>query len=77
MISDTGTYPTEWIQPIFVPLPMKINANKCNDHRLITLMSYKQKIFLKIPQGRLAAKCEVIGEPQFGFRKGLGALMAA
>lgn len=72
-IYETGHYPKQWLCSTFIPLPKKTNARKCEDHRLISLMSHTLKIFLKIIQQRIYKKCERdISDSQFGFRQGLG-----
>lgn len=72
-IYETGHYPKQWLCSTFIPLPKKTNARKCEDHRLISLMSHTLKIFLKIIHQRIYKKCEiVISDSQFGFRQGLG-----
>lgn len=72
-IYETGQYPKQWLCSTFIPLPKKTNARKCEDHRLISLMSHTLKIFLKIIQQRIYKKCERdMSDSQFGFRQGLG-----
>jgi len=73
IIYETGHYPNQWVCSIFIPLPKKTNARKCEDHRLISLMSHTLKVFLKIIHQRIYKKCERdISDSQFGFRQGLG-----
>lgn len=70
---ETGQYPTQWISSTFIPLPKKNNARKCDQYRLISLMSHTLKLFLKIIHQRIFKKCEqTISDSQFGFRQGLG-----
>lgn len=67
------TTPKQWLCSTFIPLPNKTNARKCEDHRLISLMSHTLKIFLKIIHQRIYKKCERgISDSQFEFRQGLG-----
>jgi Reverse transcriptase (RNA-dependent DNA polymerase). len=48
-------------------------ANKCSDHRTISLISHTGKIVARILSQRMESKIEeVIEEDQFGFRKGKG-----
>ena len=47
-IYDTGHIPSDWLQSTFIMLPKKINATKCKDHRLVSLMSHLLIIFLRI-----------------------------
>lgn len=73
IIYETGQYPQQWLNSTFIPLPKKTNARKCEDHRLISLMSHALKIFLKIIHQRIYKKCERdISDSQFGFREGMG-----
>lgn len=72
-ILRTGEIPKEWLLSTFVPIPKKANAKKCEDYRLISLMSHILKIFLRIIHDRINAKIEQhMGVHQFGFRDGLG-----
>jgi hypothetical protein len=51
----------------------KTQATKCSDHRTISLISYIAKIIAKILRRRIGRKIEeVLGEDQFGFRRGKG-----
>ena len=58
-IYDTGYYPDQWLLSTFIPLPKKKNAQKCEVHRLISLMSHSLKIFLKIIHQRLYEKSQL------------------
>ena len=52
---------------------MKPQAAKCNDHRTISLIAHTAKIVAKILRRRIEKKIEdVLGEDQFGFRRGKG-----
>ena len=54
-------------------IPKKTQAESCEDYRLIGLMSHALKTFLRVLHTRRFPKCEELrGEPQFGFKKGLG-----
>lgn len=33
---ETGHYPNQWLRSTCIPLPIKTNARKCEDHRLIS-----------------------------------------
>ena len=64
MISNTVTMTT---------LKKKLQATKCSDHRTISLISHTAKIIAKILRRRIERKIEdVLGEDQFGFRRGKG-----
>ena len=72
-IYESGQIPEEWLESTFVPVPKHNHSRKCEDFRLISLMSQALKILLKILHNRLFRKCEEeIGRDQFGFRSGMG-----
>lgn len=72
-IYETSNIPKDWLASVFVPLPKKSSAKRCNEFRLISLMSQALKILLKIIQARIHRKCEAdLSSTQFGFREGLG-----
>jgi hypothetical protein len=51
----------------------KPQATKCSDHRTISLITHTAKIVTKILKRRIEKKIEdVLGEDQFGFRRGRG-----
>ena len=67
----SGDWPKEFVDVRMIALPKK--ANKCSDHRTISLISHTAKIFAGILSKILESKIEeVIEEDQFGFRKGKG-----
>lgn len=69
----SGQLPNEWLDSTFVPLPKKSKPSKCEEYRLISLMSHSLKIFLKIIHNRIYSTCEsAMGREQFGFRGGMG-----
>ena len=56
-----------------IPIPKRVNALECADHRTISLISHASKILLKIINNRIQAKADMIlSKTQFGFRKGCG-----
>lgn len=72
-VYNGGIIPDDWLESAFVPIPKKVNARECKDHRTISLMSHVLKIFLRIIHGRIHRKLEQeISSSQFGFRNGLG-----
>lgn len=72
-IYSTGDIPRDWLKSTFIPIPKKASAKKCEDYRLISLMSHLLKLFLKIIHKRIYRRCEEnISETQFGFREALG-----
>ena len=51
----------------------KTQATKCSDHPTISLIADTEKIIAKILRRRIERKIEaVLGEDQFGFRRGKG-----
>ena len=55
-----------------IALNKKPQATKCSDHRTISLIAHTAKIG-KILRRRIEKKIEdVLGEDQFGFRRGKG-----
>ena len=72
-IYSTGVIPREWLTSEFIPIPKKASAKRCDEYRLISLMSHLLKLFLKIIHSRIFKKCEQdISQSQFGFREGMG-----
>ena len=56
-----------------IALKKKPQATKCSDHRTISLTAYTAKIKAKLLRRRIERKIEaVLGEDQFGFRRGKG-----
>ena len=73
LVYDTGIFPEDWLKSVFVTLPKKPNAKRCEEFRTISLMSQVLKLFLTIIHERIRAKCdEQLGDSQFGFRAGVG-----
>jgi len=70
-IYTTGIWPADFVQSIMLPLEKKPNATKCEDFRMITLISHAAKILLKVSQKRIEAKVDAVhflSDHQFGFR---------
>ena len=56
-----------------IALKKKIQTTKCSEHRTISLISHTAKIIAKILRRRIERQIEdVLGEDQFGFRRGKG-----
>jgi len=56
-----------------IALKKKPQATKCSDHRTISLTAHTAKIKAKLLRRRTERKIEaVLGEDQFGFRRGKG-----
>jgi len=72
-IYNTGKWPEDFKISSIITLQKKPNAQKCEDHRTISILSHASKIMLKILNNRIRTKTsEYIGNDQFGFRKGMG-----
>ena len=65
--------PQDWKMSVFTPIPKKGNAKECSNYYTIALISYANKVMLKILQARLQQymNCE-LPDVQAGFRKGGG-----
>jgi Reverse transcriptase (RNA-dependent DNA polymerase). len=67
----SGDWPKDFLDATMIALPKKNQAKKCSDHRTISLISHTGKIVARTLSKRLESKIEeVVGEDQFGFRKG-------
>ena len=56
-----------------IDLKKKPQATKCSNHCTISLIAHTAKIVAKILRRRIEKKTEdVLGEDQFGFRRGKG-----
>ena len=66
---DTGTWPEEWTQSVFIPIPKKGDLSQCTNYRTITLVSHASKILLRVILERMQCKLEgEISQEQAGFR---------
>jgi len=71
-IYNTGEWPQDFTEVTMFALK-KTKATKCSDYRTISLIAHTAKIIAKILRGRIEKKIEgVLGEEQFGFRRGKG-----
>ena len=52
-IWKTQQWPQDWKRSVFIPIPKKGNAKECSNYCKITLISYANKVMLKILQARL------------------------
>ena len=67
-IYETGEWPKD-----FTELKKKTQASKCNNHHTVSIIARTAKIIAKILRRRIERKIEdVLGEDQFGFRRGKG-----
>ena len=72
-IYETGEWPKDFTEVTMIALKKKPQATKCSDHRTISLIAHTAKIVAKILRRRIEKKIEdVLGEDQFGFRRGKG-----
>ena len=72
-IYETGEWPKDFMEVTMIALKKKPQATQCSNHRTISLIAHTAKIIAKILRRRIERKIEdVLGEDQFGFRKGKG-----
>ena len=72
-IYETGEWPKDFTQVTMIALKKKPQATKCNDYHTVSLIAHTTKIVAKILRRRIERKIEdVLGEDQFGFRRGKG-----
>ena len=72
-IYETGEWPNDFTEITIIALKKKPQAKKCSDHRTTSLIAHTAKIVAKIFRRRIEKKIEdVLGEDQFGFRRGKG-----
>ena len=68
-IYETGEWPKDFTEVTMIALKKKTHTTKCHDHRTISLIAHTAKILRR----RIERKVEdVLGEDQFGFRRGQG-----
>jgi hypothetical protein len=73
-IYETGEWPKDFTEVTMIALKKKPQATKCSEHRTVSLITHAAKIVAKILRRRIEKKIEdVLGEDQFGFRRGKGA----
>ena len=72
-IYNTGYWPKELKESIFIPIPKKSKATRCQEYRTISIMSQVTKLLLKIVMDRMKGKIEAeLYDAQSGFRQGKG-----
>ena len=72
-IFDSGHFPKKWSEGIIVPIHKNNDVNDVNNYRGVTLVSCFSKLFTSVINRRLndwVGKHKVLGDSQFGFRKG-------
>ena len=69
-IWKTQQWPQDWKRSVFISIPKKGNAKECSNYCTIALISYANKIMLKILQASLR-QCmnQEISDVQAGYRK--------
>ena len=68
---QTREWPTRCTQCLVITLPKKGNLQRCQNYRMISLISHPSKIMLNIILNRLKPQAEkIIAEEQAGFRAG-------
>ena len=72
-IWKTQQRPQDWKRSVFIPIPKKGNAKECSNYHTFALISYTNKVMLKILKARLQ-QCVNNKHPdgQAGFKKGRG-----
>ena len=69
-IYNTGYWPTYLKESIFIPIPKKPKATRCQEYRTISIMSQVTKLLLKIVIDRMKMKIETeLDDAQSGFRQ--------
>jgi len=67
---ETGEWPEDWINSIFVLIPKKEDLTQCKNYRTIALVAHASKFMLKIILERIREKTEPEINEQAGFRRG-------
>jgi len=68
-IYETGEWPKDFTEVTMIALKKKPQATNCSDHRTISLIAHTAKILKRRIEKKIE---EVLGEDQFGFRRGKG-----
>jgi len=72
-IYESGEWPKDVTEVTMIALRKKPQVTKCSDHCTISFIAHTAKIVAKILRRRTEKKIEdVLGEDQFGFRRGKG-----
>ena len=72
-ICKTQQWPQDRKRSVFILIPKKGNAKECSDYCTVVLISYSNKLMLKILQARLQQYVNwEFPDVQAGFRKGRG-----
>jgi hypothetical protein len=66
-----GEWPKDFTKIIMIALKKKPKATKCSDHHTVSFIANTAKIIASLVRVRFERKIEdVLGEDQFGFRRG-------
>ena len=72
-IWETGEWPDDWVNSVFIPIPKKGDLTKCGNYRTISLVSHASKVLLKVILNRIQKKTEEeLPDEQAGFRPNRG-----
>jgi len=72
-IYNSGEWPQDFTEVTMIALKKKTKATKYSGYHMISLIAHTATIIAKILRGRIEKKIEgVLGEEQFGFRRGKG-----
>jgi hypothetical protein len=72
-VYETGEWPNDCTEVKLIVLRKKSEATKCSDTRTISLITHTAKVVAGILRRKIERKIEdVLGEDQFGFRRGKG-----
>jgi len=72
-IYNTGEWSQDFTEVRMIALKKKTKATKCSDYHTISLIAHTAKIIANILRRRIEKKIEdVLGQDQFGFRRGKG-----
>jgi hypothetical protein len=70
-IFETGVWSKDFIKVTMTALKKQPEFTKCSDHRTISLITKTANIIARALRQRIEKKTEdVLGEEQFGFRRG-------
>ena len=70
-IYNTGEWPQDFTEVTMIALKKKTKARKCRDYRTISLIAHTAKTIAKILRRRIEKEIEdLLGDDQFGFRRG-------
>ena len=70
---NTGYWPKELKESIFIPISKKPKATRCQEYGTISIMSQVTKLLLKIVMDRMKGKIEAeLDDALSGFRQGKG-----